>query len=812
MKKYTRSFNGGIVSPDMWGRIDDLKNNTGLAVCQNFIVLPQGPVHTRAGLRFVRETKNSAKRSRVIPFRFSSSQTVMCEFGEAYIRFHSFAATLLTPTSGVNAWDSGTSYIHGGIVTDEGETWYATEDVPADRKPEDNEYGAAPVVTATWELTSSGNASVPAGYEFVGTELPEEVDVGDKVAISRTTYEIVSESWTGGSSEATLGEIRVEETTVYDAYDGVSSSATAGYWFKMGEVYEIPSPYAEVDIPDIGYAQAGDVLTLTHPKYPVMELRRFGPTFWRLVESEFGSEEVAPTISSVAADTATDPSDTITYKYVATNVSEDQLQESVASGVKTASNQLFDTGATNTITFSAAGRRNVYKYSGGLYGYIGQTTETTLVDDNIAADVSRTPPENIDPFNTDYPRTVAYFEQRKVFAGTLAKPQNFWMTKTGTESNLDRSIPVRADDGISIKLADLESSTIRHAVPVGDLILFTDSAEWKVSSSDGGPITPSTVSVRPQSRIGANRVQPVVAAESIIYSAARGGHIRALGYDFEVSGYVSVDLSLRATHLFDYKTIEDMAYAKGPVPIVWAVSSDGQLLGLTYVPEQQVYAWHRHRTAGGTFESCAIIEEGNDSILYAIVRREIDGEVVRYVEAMASLYYSKVSEYVGLDSSISYSGAAEDTFTNLDHLEGEEVYALADGAVMGPYTVASGSVTIDQPAETVRVGKRITAEMTTLPLVAELEAYLNGTIVTIRDVTLRLYRSGRVFVGLDSDSITETKNRTVETYGEPPSLVSKEEEVLIQPNWDADGQVYIRAQDPLPVMITAHTVQFSTGG
>lgn len=812
-KLYTRSFNGGIISPDMWGRIDDLKHNTGLEVCNNFIVLPQGPITARPGLRFVREVKDSSKFTRLIPFRFSATQTMMLELGEAYIRFHSFASTLLTPTSGLDAYDSASTYDQGDLVTEGGSTWYAVSAVPISSTPSSNEYGAAPVVSATWSLTSVGNSSVPSGYTFVGTALPESVTVGEKAAISRTSYTYET-TYNSGGGEFGRGDLDViiTETTVYDAYDGVSSSATAGFWYEMGTEYEIPSPYAESDLSAIKFAQSGDILTLTHPNYPVYELRRNGATDWTLVQSSFGSSLTAPTISSVSPTTATSPSDTQTYSYVATTVSDDQLDESVASAAVTATNQLFDTGAENTINFGTTGRRNVYKLSGGLYGYIGQTDTTSLVDDNIAADVSRTPPQNQTPFASDYPRTVAYYEQRKVFAGTSANPQNFWMSKTGTESNLDYSIPVRDDDAISIKIASLESSTIRHVVPLDDLILLTDSAEWRVAPVNSESITPTTISVRATSYIGANNVQPVVVSRTVVYAAARGGHVRGLGYDFQANSYVSVDLSLRAQQLFDYKSITDLSYGKSPTPIVWAVSSDGSLLGLSFVPEQQVYAWHTHTTENGTFESCAVIDEGDDSICYVIVSRTIDGSTKRYVEAMASRYYANLSEYVGLDSNICYSGSSTDSFSNLDHLEGEDVYALVDGAVQGPFTVTSGAVTTSQPGEVVCIGKRRTADMKSLPMVAEIQAYAQATVKTVKKVTLRVYRSGRFFAGENVNSLYEAKIRTTESFGDPPGLQSREHEVHIGGTWNDNGQVVVRTQDPTPLTISGMTLHMEIGG
>jgi hypothetical protein len=48
---------------------------------------------------------------------------------------------------------------------------------------------------------------------------------------------------------------------------------------------------------------------------------------------------------------------------------------------------------------------------------------------------------------------------------------------------------------------------------------------------------------------------------------------------------------------------------------------------MTYVPEQQVYAWHEHSTINGAFESICVVGEGNDDILYAVVRRPISGQI-----------------------------------------------------------------------------------------------------------------------------------------------------------------------------------------
>jgi hypothetical protein len=253
-------------------------------------------------------------------------------------------------------------------------------------------------------------------------------------------------------------------------------------------------------------------------------------------------------------------------------------------------------------------------------------------------DMSVTPPTYETVFNSsnNYPGAVSYYEQRRCFAGTINEPQKIWMTKSGTESNMSYSLPLKDDDRIQFRVAAREANTIRHIVPLSQLLLLTSSAEWRVTSVNSDAITPTSISVQPQSYVGASTVQPVIINNSLLYHAARGGHVRELGYNWQASGFVTGDVSIRATHLFDGFDIVDMAYAKAPEPIIWMTSSSGNLLGFTYVPEQQIGAWHRHDSTSGVFESVTTVAEGDEDRAYAIVKRTINGNTVRYVERMAS--------------------------------------------------------------------------------------------------------------------------------------------------------------------------------
>jgi len=257
--------------------------------------------------------------------------------------------------------------------------------------------------------------------------------------------------------------------------------------------------------------------------------------------------------------------------------------------------------------------------------------------------MSITPPQYDPVFNSagNYPAAVSYFQQRRCFGGTTDQPQNFWMTKSGTESDMSYSLPVVDTDRVAIGIAVREMSTILHIVPLLQLLLLTSSTEMSVSPINTDVITPSTIDPRAQSYVGASEVQPTIVNNSLVYAAARGGHIRELGYQWQIGGYVTGDISLRAAHLFDNLTIIDQAFMKCAWQVVWFVSSNGNLLGLTYTPEQQIGAWHHHTTAGA-FQSIACVAEGAEDRLYAVIARTVNGAAVRYIERMRTRNYGQI--------------------------------------------------------------------------------------------------------------------------------------------------------------------------
>ena len=685
-RAYQRSFGGGEIAPEMFGRVDDGKYQNGLAKCQNFLIRPQGVIERRSGTHMVNYAKHNDRAARLITFTYSTDQTMVLELGDHYIRFHTLGATLM----------------------------------------------ASP-----------------------------------------------------------------------------------------GAPYEVYTPYTASQVADIHYVQSADVMTFVHPDVPPHELRRLGSLSWELVQVQFTQESGPAGLSATA--TVASGTGFSSYFYTVSSIDPSTGEESATATPVSVSNNLYTSGNKNTINWTSAGagfEYFVYKFGNGMYGYIGRTLDNYLVDENIAPDMSRTPPRWDNAFSGagNYPAAVTYFEQRRSFGGTRNLPQSMWMTRSGSESDMTYNVPVRDDNRVAFRVASREANSIRHLVPLSELLILTSSAEWRLTSINTDAITPTSVSVKPQSYIGSNNVQPVVVNSTVLFGAARGGHLYEMAYNWQASGYVTGDLSLRATHLFDGYEIKDLAYGKAPYPVVWSVRDDGVLLGLTYMPEQQVGAWHRHTTLNGKFRSCTVAAEGPFDILYVLVERVYNGVLTMFVERMAPPAMLRevvpATDAYYVDCGLSRSGAPAQTFTGLGHLNGQWVSVLADGAVHPDVQVIGGSVTLETPASVVHIGFPIDAHAITLPYAQQIDSAAGqGRVKNVNKVWLKVQRSSGISAGPDLDHLKEVKHRTDEPMGSPPSLVTEEVELVIDPSWkQAGGQVVIKAAHPLPLAVRAVTFEVSMGG
>lgn len=840
-KVLQRSFGAGEITPELAGRLDLSKNQTGLATSLNGWTLPHGPWQNRPGFGYVNRAGDSSHKVRVLPFSYNNDQTFVIEFGHEYLRWHTTGATLLE--TGLTI--SGISQATTGVLT------YV---------------GADP---------SNGDIMYLAGISGM-TELNGRYVQVNNVNAGANTFELRS-----------LDGVDIN-TTGYGAY-------TLGG--TTSRVYTITSPYTEDHLFALNITQSADVLTIVHPSYATRELRRLGAANWELATVSFVPVIQAPTGQTVAASPA---SGTDRTRYKITSVAEDGLEESVASdpctvgasvaitgiskanpgvvtavahgrsvgdgvlirqvlgmtevdgeylvntvpGVNTLTlktldgvavnttnystytaggllyftdvvNTLSTAGNKNTVSFTKSAdaiRSNIYKLKNGLYGYIGQTALSSFEDANITADLSKTPPEIDDAFtgSGNYPGAVGYFEQRRVFAGTDNKPQNGWATRSATESNMSYSIPTRDDDRLSFRIAAADANRIRHIVPLSDMLFLTAGGVWRIEAAGADILTPSSVKPKLQDAVGASTVRPVVGGGAALFVAERGNHVYRVRYSWDDQIYRPEDISLFAQHMFDGYTIVDMTIVRAPFRMVWAVRSDGVLLSLTYIPEQEVIAWSRH-TTDGVFESVCAVPEGNIDALYVVVKRSINGQDVRSIERMGTRRFDTIEESFFVDAGATYDGTATTEVTGLWHLEGETVAILADGAVVPEQMVVNGAIELDNAASLVHVGLPYTSDFETLPVALDAEAAGQGSVKNVNSVRLRVKDSSSIFAGPSFDELTESKEDDAD-IDDVPALLNGEITINIGGAWETDGAVCVRQSDPLPVTILSMTKEVAFGG
>lgn len=853
------SFAGGEIAPDMYGRRDDVKYQNGLQKCRNFICLPQGPVKNRPGFEFVAEVGNGSRPVRLIPFTYSVGQTMVIELGHKYARFYSYGAVLSnddgSPYQVSTPWDSGDlfalNYVQSGdIVTITHENYppteirrygardwrvvsaqintklpvptgvtavratAAAEDSNADKytqkyrvsclnadKTEESEASAAVSVVAnlysygTTVKITCNEMSGASFYRFYKNKGGLYGYIGDS-----ETPEIVDDNITPNTSTtirrytdpfSTSRGIRyVTVTNGGSGYSHVSGGLLPVS--NLSHTWSSTSNYPEVSATLVDGANTGHdgAISLVLERYVANARFYIKLTGINITNtgSDYGSPKVNITVKRKVNSFIAKHTETISLS-VGNGTPTVEVLDSTGTGAVLKA--VVENGQVTSITIRAAGSgytSPTVRLSGGTGS--GATATASVGDGG------------------DYPRAVGYFEQRRIFAGLHNDPQRVLMTRTGSEGDFSYSLPYRDDDRISFQMASREYSAVRHVVSMSSLILLTSSMAYRVSASGG--IKPSNISVLPQGNTGSSEVMPQIVGNSVVYCAARGGHIRNFAYEYSAGGFVSTDLCLRSNHLFDFKTVLDSALTLSPLPILWYVSSDGGLLGMTYIPEQEVNAWHRHETKG-VFESVAAVEEGEEDHLYVVVRRNINGKDHRYVERMTSMNIDSLDSAFFVDSGAVYDGDPTTTISGLDWLEGETVSILANGAVEPQQKVTNGRITLTVAASHVVVGLPYNADAQTLPLAMQNSSAFGGGIKkNITKVALQVKSSSGVLCGPAFDTLTEYKQRTEEPMGTAPELVTGEINLRISPTWQSEGSICIRQEDPLPLELQSVVLTVAT--
>lgn len=221
--------------------------------------------------------------------------------------------------------------------------------------------------------------------------------------------------------------------------------------------------------------------------------------------------------------------------------------------------------------------------------------KNAFTDDYIQLDYSQSIPTYRQPFSGagNYPGVVCLYQQRMIWASTYKNPSMFWMSVPGDLNNFSVHQNIQDDDSINAALPLTRGPRILHAVAHKALLMFCESSECVVQARGDGALSYKTVASEQQSYTGSSeRVRPLLCGNAVLFCDRAGSSVREYKYDYSLDAMSGRDISvLNSEAISQHGGIVDWTYAMFPDSVVWCVMGDGTLALLTYMPEQDVYAW-----------------------------------------------------------------------------------------------------------------------------------------------------------------------------------------------------------------------------
>lgn len=289
--------------------------------------------------------------------------------------------------------------------------------------------------------------------------------------------------------------------------------------------------------------------------------------------------------------------------------------------------------------------RGVIVLDGGS-GYTGTTvTAATGTGATMTATLSDASGNN--------PHCCALFQQRMIYGATDNNPLTIYGSRPGRLSNFDISNAGVDNDAYELEIDSEKVAPIRHLISVrGGLLVFNQIGVWILYGRNSNALTADNAQIDPQNSVGSSIVQPVYIDSYVIYVSSSGQEVRMLAYDDYSKVYEGQNVSLLSNHLFSPNNdVTSLTYAPTPHKVVWATQETGRLLSIAIDTPNSVYACTPHSTRG-YFREVLAIQEDNESRLYAVVERIINGNTVFYFERQAQREWATLEESFCVDSGL----------------------------------------------------------------------------------------------------------------------------------------------------------------
>lgn len=484
--------------------------------------------------------------------------------------------------------------------------------------------------------------------------------------------------------------------TYWEAYAGVAQTPI-----------ELATPYLETDLFALDCStQSADVLWIFHEDYPPAVIERLGANSWAYSLSLPGQQAGEPPYRG-------------TLGVVKTGYSA--LGQSITAISK--ANPCVVTIAATGTTFADGSRIYMNLVSGMVelnqgeflvanpsYGGSGAFS-FSLLDPDTGAGVDSTGylayvsggfAVQVSPLFSatgDYPACGTLYQERLCVGGSANNPTQ--MNGSVQADYPDFICDPNADDfAIQFTLVSNQVNQLLNMIgtPNG-LLIGTSGGVWVMQGSSGTSLSQTNVNAANQNAKGVSKLQPQLIDGSGIFVSRSSRIVNFFVYNFSTNAWDNNDLTRLNRNITlgtsqDTSGIAQTSFQVEPYPIFWAVRNDGQLIGLVFNTQDQVYAWFRVNmtTEGGYIESCAVISgQDQEDQLVVVVRRTVNGVTMRYVEYfMPQELFGQLSNAFFVRSGLQLQGIGPATITGITNANPPVVSAAAHGFSNGQTVQITG--------------------------------------------------------------------------------------------------------------------------
>ena len=792
------AMNGGEWTPLLDGRTDIQGYSASAYKLENWIPLIQGPATRRGGTGFVRQVKDTTDRTWLMPFVLSRTDSVQIEFGDVYCRFYVNRAAVVT----------GSTKTITGITA------------------------ASPcVVSATAHGYSNGQDVFITG-------------VVGMTEVNNRWFRVAS----ANTNDFELTTIH-GDNVVGSSYTAYSSGGT------IDKPYEIVSPYNAAALAgennefNLDYVQSGDVIYITDrngvlaPRLltrssaiswaftvfapddgPWLDLNATTTTVY--AGAATGSMTLTASVSIfTAADvgsliridqeklTATAPWKAATA-YTAGNYVRSEGKEYLAANTASSGTSI---PAHTSGTVTDGGVQWTYVSSGyGIARITAQAGTTATVTVLTTFPQTIVGSGNVSTFwrrgswseSNGYPTCVTFFRERIAF-GQL---QNVNLSvSAGFDSfAIDSFGEVLAESAISVTIQSSEANEVLSLTEGTVLAVSTIGAEFTIDApATSQPFGPNNIRVIKQTAYGSRPIRPVRIGENVLFVQGSGLRLRSMQYSVESNNFIAPDMTVRAEHITQ-GGITQVARQESPYQTLWAVRGDGTLLSFAFDQDQQVRGWARHTI--GTVECVSVIPspDGTRDDVWLVVKRTINGATRRYIEYIRREFQvgDAQEDVTYVDCGLTYDGVAVDTIYGFDHLEGETVRTLADGARVPDVVVANGEVVQADDASVMQIGLAYESIYASNRLDGGAgDGTAQGKTKRITDVAFRVISTLGGSAGPsyeNRDDISDLNYRSPATLMGTPNALFTGDALLSWPGgYETDARIWFVTDEPYPATIAA---------